>query len=432
MLLPLDRRINDHVPFATYGLAAANIGLFFASFVGAGGASGLEGIWNAYGFIPALPYPAHAGWEHLAGNMLFLVLMGMNVERRLGTALFLAFYFLSGLGALALFWAFHRGSPVPLGGASGAVSGVTGMYLALFARREVEVLWFAGCAAGTLRVAAWVITVLWAALEVVQAAIPNPAMNVANWAHVGGFLVGLGGTAALMRGLGYEGRPVRHGAGPEPRRGPDRFEELSYLPAPGGAAPPGRYLLVARQYGPIPAAAAALLGGKRPAACLARGLSYPAAQDLAARLGGAGYPVFLSSERHLVKVPPLRPAQSVSFEERRAVFRDGDGAETASDLAALYFLSAGSVATAGGVRTFIDLFATSPWTDHRVSCGDPAALARELRVRAARVPAAKNLAALAEGGTVPGEPFRDLTEYDAFNHWMLQVHASGIYRTARD
>src|SRR5262245_29099190 len=43
----------------------------------------------------------HGGWMHLGGNMLYLAIFGDNVERRLGSARFLAFYLLCGLAAAA-------------------------------------------------------------------------------------------------------------------------------------------------------------------------------------------------------------------------------------------------------------------------------------------------------------------------------------------
>jgi len=450
MLLPLDRRINDRIPVGTFGLVAANTACFFAFFWSAGNLSGLQDLWLRFGCTPASPsLPAavthlfiHAGWEHLIGNMLFLIFFGMNSERKLGTALYLGLYFLSGFGALALFVLFNRGSTVPLGGASGAISGVTGMYLALFARRETEVLWFLGVAAGTLRVPAWTFTLLWAGSEFAQAALLNGKINVANWAHVGGFMVGLGGVAMLQKLFGFKGRPESVPKAPRS----DTFSELSYIPVQAPQAPAGRpdtallrdpkiqsFILVARQFGdPAPGAARILDSAKASPACLARGLSFLAAQELQQRLEAAGTPTFLFSERHLVNVPPLRLADGISFEQRRVVFRDVTGEAVARDLSALYLLSAGDVRTPGGVRTFLDVFTTSPWTDFRLAGADTVGFARELRARAGRTPAANNVAVLAEGGRLPGEPFRDLAEYDAFNLWMLQVYASGIYRKAAD
>ncbi len=451
MFLPLERRVNAHVPFATFGLAAVNTLAFFALTWTAGSVSGLQEHWVRFGYTPAKPALEaavthlfiHANWAHVVGNMLFLVFFGMNCERRLGTALFLGLYLLSGMGALALFVLFNRGAEIPLFGASGAVSGVTGMYLALFARREVEVMWFALVVAGTLRAPAWIFTVLWAGLEVVQAVVLNGTnYNVANWAHVGGFMVGLGGVAMLTRLFGFRGRPET--AAPRPARSPQReqFRELSYIPAPEAARPATAasrtYALAARRFGPLPPAAAKVLAdaghapGPCAGACLARGLSLEAAQALADRLAAAGTAAFLFSDRAMLNVPPLEPVTEAVVEGRTLKVTDELGRARLRDLASIYLLSAGRVRTPAGERTFVDLFTTGPWSDLRLSAADPAAAARALLAGVGKVPAADTFLALAREGGAGGEPFPDLAAYDEFNLWLLQVHASGLYRNPAD
>src|SRR5262245_5814555 len=81
----------------------------------------------------------HGGWAHLGGNMLYLWTFGDNVERRLGSARFLVFYLVCGVAAALAHVAFNPRSSVPTVGASGAISGVLGGYLGLFAGHEVGV-----------------------------------------------------------------------------------------------------------------------------------------------------------------------------------------------------------------------------------------------------------------------------------------------------
>jgi membrane associated rhomboid family serine protease len=61
----------------------------------------------------------HGGWMHLVGNMLYLWIFGDNLERRLGSARFLAFYLLCGLAAGIGHILFSLDSHVPTIGASG-------------------------------------------------------------------------------------------------------------------------------------------------------------------------------------------------------------------------------------------------------------------------------------------------------------------------
>ena len=81
----------------------------------------------------------HAGAMHLMGNMLFLFVFGNSVEDRLGRVGYLGLYLcgavMSGLGHVMM-------ETAPAIGASGAVSAVTGAYLALMARTYMTVFYF--------------------------------------------------------------------------------------------------------------------------------------------------------------------------------------------------------------------------------------------------------------------------------------------------
>src|SRR5437773_2280754 len=62
----------------------------------------------------------HGGWAHIGGNMLFLFIFGDNVERRLGSLLYLAFYLVRGVIASAAQIATDPSSVVPTVRPSGA------------------------------------------------------------------------------------------------------------------------------------------------------------------------------------------------------------------------------------------------------------------------------------------------------------------------
>ena len=81
----------------------------------------------------------HAGFVHLAGNMLFLWICGDNVEHRLGRVRFLAAYVGTGVAATAVQTLVTGRSDPPLLGASGAVFGVAGLYFVWFARNRVRI-----------------------------------------------------------------------------------------------------------------------------------------------------------------------------------------------------------------------------------------------------------------------------------------------------
>jgi rhomboid protease GluP len=77
----------------------------------------------------------HIGLLHLALNMLALYIFGSLIEQTFGTARFLAIYFVTGFCASAVSFAF--GDPqVPAAGASGAIFGLLGAWLAYNLRRR--------------------------------------------------------------------------------------------------------------------------------------------------------------------------------------------------------------------------------------------------------------------------------------------------------
>lgn len=84
----------------------------------------------------------HGGFAHLAGNMLFLWIVGDNVEDRVG---YLAFYLLAGAAAGLAHVHGHPDSRLPCVGASGAISGTMAAYMVLFPLARIRfwgLLWF--------------------------------------------------------------------------------------------------------------------------------------------------------------------------------------------------------------------------------------------------------------------------------------------------
>jgi membrane associated rhomboid family serine protease len=142
----------------------------------------------------------HAGVMHLAGNMLYLWIYGNNVEYRLGRWQFLFWYLFTGAAAVALHAVLNPGSPLPLVGASGAISGVLGFYLVWFPRNRVKVWVF--LFPFYMRVvsigAVWVLGIFLLLDNLLPFLIAPAGGGVAHGAHIGGFLAGAA-VALLMR-----------------------------------------------------------------------------------------------------------------------------------------------------------------------------------------------------------------------------------------
>jgi membrane associated rhomboid family serine protease len=129
----------------------------------------------------------HGSWLHLLGNMLFLWIFGNNIEDRLGRVKFILFYLLCGVVASLTHVLFNPGSLIPVIGASGAVSGVMGAYLALFPTARVRTLVFVFILVTTMDIPASVFLVIWFAFQFFYA---GGGSGIAWLAHVGGFVLG--------------------------------------------------------------------------------------------------------------------------------------------------------------------------------------------------------------------------------------------------
>jgi membrane associated rhomboid family serine protease len=137
----------------------------------------------------------HGGWAHVIGNMWFLYIFGDNVEDYLGHFNYLTFYLLSGLIAMACQVAMDIHSHVPNLGASGAIAGVLGAYFVLYPRARVLTWIFVLI----IYVPAWVILGYWFVFQFLSGAATSLAAasghnmgGIAFWAHVGGFVAGVG------------------------------------------------------------------------------------------------------------------------------------------------------------------------------------------------------------------------------------------------
>ena len=134
----------------------------------------------------------HGGWAHIIGNMWFLWLFGNNVEDSMGRGRFIAFYLLAGVGAAMAQVLADPASPVPMVGASGAISGVMGAYIVLYPRVRVFTMVPLGFLLTSVALPAWVMLGYWMVLQLLGGFMSvGQAGGVAFWAHAGGFAAGV-------------------------------------------------------------------------------------------------------------------------------------------------------------------------------------------------------------------------------------------------
>ncbi|MEL6348407.1 MAG: rhomboid family intramembrane serine protease [Myxococcota bacterium] len=136
----------------------------------------------------------HSGFGHLGGNMLFLWIYGDNVEHRLGRLPYLGVYLLTGIVATVSFAAFAGDSMIPLIGASGAISGVLGLYFVFFRRNRVKVFVFLfPIVFNTFLIPARIVLGLYVVIDNLLPILTSGGggSGVAYGAHLGGFFAGV-------------------------------------------------------------------------------------------------------------------------------------------------------------------------------------------------------------------------------------------------
>jgi rhomboid protease GluP len=211
---------RDGRPWVTYGLVAANVGMFVAEcVVGHGDATQDEMLTRMGALLPDVFQTGqyhrlfvanflHAGTAHILMNMLGLLVLGPFVERSLGRAVYLIVYMVSGmlaLAAVAVMQQHHLVIEGPLVGASAAIMALIGATAAVLLRGWVRER--AAVAARRFRATV--------ALVLTQAVFDYMTPQVSGAAHLAGAAFGF----ALACLLPHRQTPRRTGQA-EPRTTP--------------------------------------------------------------------------------------------------------------------------------------------------------------------------------------------------------------------
>jgi len=211
-----DQVHGGHRPLISHTFLVLNIGVFIWQLIEPGGGA----FTMRYSAVPAdilalrnwdtlvTSMFLHGGFMHLLGNMLFLWIFADNIESTIGSLRFLVFYLLGGIAATAAHIITDPFSPVPMLGASGAISAVLGAYLVMYPRSRIKVLLFFLI---TLRVPAILFLGLWFYMQMTSGlgALSGESGGVAWWAHIGGFAFGLFSGLWMRSNIGYRKLRVR-------------------------------------------------------------------------------------------------------------------------------------------------------------------------------------------------------------------------------
>jgi len=173
---------------AVRAILLANLGLFVLTRFISSGYLMVFGLVPAYvlgrGFVWQLVTYMflHASILHIFFNMLFLWMMGSELERYWGSREFLKYYFVTGVGAGVVNMLVQPHSTTPIIGASGAIFGLIIAFGLAFPDRELLLYFF-------IRIKAKHFAVLIGFLELLFLFSVRDS-GIARFAHLGGLVVG--------------------------------------------------------------------------------------------------------------------------------------------------------------------------------------------------------------------------------------------------
>ena len=179
----------------------------------------------------------HGDVMHLIGNMWFLLVFGRNVECALSHRRFLMFYTCCGVVGGLAHVASDAHSMIPCLGASGAISGVLGAYVAIHPLNKIK-CWF-GWWIGVIELPALVVIGVWFLMQYVSAFFtlehPEYSDGIAYWDHLGGFVTGIAfiwGTIYYLKYQQARTQQTSYSADAVPGPVPAPLAESAPLPQP--------------------------------------------------------------------------------------------------------------------------------------------------------------------------------------------------------
>ena len=146
----------------------------------------------------------HGDIFHLAGNLIFLLILGARVNCLIGNIATVIVYPLLAVAAAGIQMLTSADTePMAMLGASGAIMGMAGMYLVLFPVNRMHMsAWFRWWF--YFRIKFWTMRGCWAVLAFIAFDVLYILIGMetgtAHWAHVGGFLVGVAVALGLLLG----------------------------------------------------------------------------------------------------------------------------------------------------------------------------------------------------------------------------------------
>lgn len=180
--------IEENVPWANFGLMLLCMLMFaiqsFSSTFDSLILSLVLDGWSISGLFGHMFL--HGDIFHLLGNFLYLWIFGNAICARIGNAWYLLLFIGMGLVAAVAHNIVDGGLAV---GASGAIYGIIGFYLAIYPTNKITCFWWIFVTGGTFEISSYILIGFWIIQDLFGLFSANS--GIAHAAHLGGFIGGL-------------------------------------------------------------------------------------------------------------------------------------------------------------------------------------------------------------------------------------------------
>ena len=132
----------------------------------------------------------HGNWLHWIINNSIFLLLAFSIEKVIGGQKFIFVFLLSGLMGNLIGSIFLQGQDNLLIGASGAVSGLIGLWLVMFPKKKINFILPIGLYFEKTSMPLAVVIMLWLVVQVILQFEPHPSYDIAWISHITGFSTG--------------------------------------------------------------------------------------------------------------------------------------------------------------------------------------------------------------------------------------------------
>lgn len=196
-LFPISRYESESTPVVTVCLILISSVLWLLLWM----ASYPQEVFTTFGFVPLHPHAAtlvsslfiSEGLLYVLPNMIFLSVLGKQLEDAFGHMLFFALYMVCGVGSTLVFYLVNRSVTTPCSGATGALAGVIAAFWIMFPEEVFDVQLHLGWWHVTdFEARTFAVGAAWLGWELVVGLVEDRMpRGFIVWANIGGFAIGL-------------------------------------------------------------------------------------------------------------------------------------------------------------------------------------------------------------------------------------------------